>query len=312
MKKLFALIFSLALVLAACGNAADKASEAGDAASNAASEAAQGVSEAANDVSKAIEESATGGEAKAPDKIDPEVTLKVGATAVPHAEILNAVKGNLKARGVNLEVVVFDDYVTPNNALASGDVDANFFQHLPYFEDFTKQNNLKLTSIGTVHIEPIAAFSDQVKSLDALPDGANVLIPNDVTNGARALLLLQANNIIKLDDPTNINVTEANITENPKNLKFTPMEAALLGKSYKDGDLAIINSNYALEAGLNPVKDSIAIEASDSPYANIVAVRTGEENEAKFKVLLEELNSDTVKKYIEDTYKGAVIPAFTK
>ena len=239
------------------------------------------------------------------------MTLKIGVSPVPHQEIVEAAKENLAARGINLEIVPFDDYIQPNVALDAGDLDANYFQHQPYLDNFNKENKMNLVSIGTVHIEPIAAFSAKYKSLDELPDGAQVQIPNDVTNGARALLLLEKAGLIKLDDPSNINVTEANITENSKHLTFVPMEAAVIANTYKDSDLAVINANYALSAGLNPVKDSLAIEAEDSPYANVVAVRADQKDDPKFKILLEELNSETVKKFIEDKYQGAVIPAFS-
>lgn len=287
-KSLLALLFALALIFTACGNSAPKKDDSKEA-------------QSAAPESSVSQEASSGAE---------QQTIKIGVSPVPHAEIVEAVKDNLAKRGINLEIVTFDDYVIPNKALASGEIDANFFQHLPYLDAFKKENNLKLVSIGAVHLEPLAAYSTKYKSLEELPEGAKVLIPNDVSNGARALLLLAKHNLIKLDDPTNINVTEANITENPKKLTFVPMEAAALARTYQDADLALINSNFALAENLNPVKDNLVIEDKDSPYANIVAVREGEENEEKFKILMEELQSETVKKFINDKYQGAIVPAF--
>ncbi|MDD7592831.1 MAG: MetQ/NlpA family ABC transporter substrate-binding protein [Peptoniphilaceae bacterium] len=301
-KSLFAILLAFVFVLTACGNGNQASTEAE---TSAAEETTTAASENADAPETSAEANAEGAALSEP------VTLKIGVSPVPHGEIVEAAKENLAKRGVNVEIVTYDDYVVPNQALASGDIDVNYFQHEPYFEDFKKQNNLDLKKLGTVHIEPMAIFSATVKDLNDVPEGGKVLIPNDPTNGARALLLLEKQGLIKLDDPTNISATEANITENPKNLTFVPLEAAIVGRTYQDGDLAVINSNYALEAGLNPVTDSLAIEDKDSPYANILAVRTGEENEEKFKILLEELNSDTVKKFIEDKYQGAVIPAFS-
>lgn len=287
-KSLLALLFALALIFTACGNSAPKKDDSKEA-------------QSAAQESSVSQEASSGAE---------QQTIKIGVSPVPHAEIVEAVKDNLAKRGINLEIVTFDDYVIPNQALASGEIDANFFQHVPYLDAFKKENNLKLVSIGAVHLEPLAAYSVKYKSLEELPEGAKVLIPNDVSNGARALLLLAKHNLIKLDDPTNINVTEANITENPKKLNFVPMEAAAIARTYKDADLALINSNFALAENLNPVKDNLVIEDKDSPYANIVAVREGEENEEKFKILMEELQSETVKKFINDKYQGAIVPAF--
>lgn len=288
MKKIIALLLALALVLVGCGSQEKpKESE------------SKAVTE--SETSQSSEEAKSGGE---------EQVIKIGVSPTPHAPIVEAIKDELEKEGVKLEIKVFDDYVIPNQALASGDIDANFFQHKPYLDNFNKEYNLNLVSLGAVHLEPIAAYSTKIKSLNELADGARVLIPNDVTNGARALLLLQREGLIKLDDPNNINATEANITENPKNLKIEPLEAAMIPRTYEDSDLAIINSNYALDAGLNPLTDGIVIEDKDSPYANIVAVRSGEENEEKFQKLIKALNSDTVRKFIEEEYKGAIIPAF--
>lgn len=240
-----------------------------------------------------------------------EVTLKIGVSPEPHAAIVEQVQEDLKAEGVNLEIVEFDDYVIPNKATSDGEIDLNFFQHEPYFDNFVKENNItNLKSIGTIHLEPIGIYSAKYKSLDELKDGDEVIIPNDATNGGRALLLLEKQALIKLDDNTNLAVTEANITENPKNLKFTAMEAASIPSTYAEAGMAIINSNYAIGAGLNPLTDSLAIEESNSPYANIVVVRTEDAEKPEIKKVMEALQSEKVKSFIEEKYKGAIIPSF--
>lgn len=238
------------------------------------------------------------------------VKIKVGATPVPHAELLELVKDDLASEGIELEIVEFNDYLTPNLALNDGSIDANFFQHEPYFVDNIETNNLDLISLGKVHLEPLALYSDKYKSLDELPEGAEIFIPNDPTNGARALLLLDSNGLIKLKDPSDINATERDIAENPKNLKFTALEAAAIPSSYKDADGAIINSNFALKADLSPTEDGIIIEDKDSPYANLIAIRKEDENKEELQTLLKVLQSDKVKKYIGETYKGEILPAF--
>ena len=238
------------------------------------------------------------------------VKIKVGATPVPHAELLELVKEDLASEGIELEIVEFNDYLTPNLALNDGSIDANFFQHEPYFVDNIETNNLDLISLGKVHLEPLALYSDKYKSLDELPEGAEIFIPNDPTNGARALLLLDSNGLIKLKDPSDINATERDIAEKKKNLKFTALEAAAIPSSYKDADGAIINSNFALKADLSPTEDGIIIEDKNSPYANLIAIRKEDENREELQTLLKVLQSDKVKKYIEETYKGEILPAF--
>lgn len=236
--------------------------------------------------------------------------LKVGASPVPHAEILNLVKEDLKGEGVNLNIVEFTDYVTPNLALDSGDIDANFFQHKPYLDTFSKEKNLKLVSVGKVHVEPLGVYSKKVKSLDELKAGSQIAIPSDPTNGGRALILLHNNGIIKLKDPNNLLATEFDIVENPKKLKFTPIESAQLPRVLPDVAAAVINGNYALEAGLNPGKDALLIEGKESPYANIVAVKEGNENKEDIVKLMKALQSQKVKEFIEKKYNGGVVPAF--
>ena len=236
--------------------------------------------------------------------------IKIGVTPEPHGRIVELIKDDLEKEGIKVEIVEFTDYVTPNMALADGDLDANFFQHEPYLNDFIEENNLDLISIGAVHLEPMGLYSTKYKSIDEIEDGAEIAIPNDATNGGRALLLLEKAGLIKLDDDAGILATEKDIVDNPKNLKFTPLEAAQLPRVLNDLDGAVINGNFALEAGLIPTKDAILLEDKDSPYANIVAVRSEEKDEEKFKKLMKALQSDEVKQFIEDNYEGGVIPAF--
>ena len=236
--------------------------------------------------------------------------LKVGATPVPHAELLNLVKEDLKSEGVDLKVVEFTDYVTPNLALAEGELDANFFQHFPYLEKFSNERGLNLVSAGKVHVEPLEVFSQKIKDIKDLPDKATIAIPSDPSNGGRALILLHNNGIIKLNDPTNLYVTEFDIVENPKKLKFKPIEAAQLPRVLPDVEVAVINGNYALEAGFSPVEDSLLLEGAESPYANIIAVKSGDESKEDIQKLLKALQSKKVSDYIGANYKGGVVPAF--
>lgn len=236
--------------------------------------------------------------------------LKVGATPVPHAELLNLVKEDLKTEGVDLKVVEFTDYVTPNLALAEGELDANFFQHFPYLEKFSNERGLNLVSAGKIHVEPLGVFSQKIKDIKDLPNKATIAIPSDPSNGGRALILLHNNGIIKLNDPTNLYVTEFDIVENPKKLKFKPIEAAQLPRVLPDVDAAVINGNYALEAGFSPVEDSLLLEGAESPYANIIAVKSGDESKEDIQKLLKALQSKKVSDYIGANYKGGVVPAF--
>lgn len=238
------------------------------------------------------------------------VTLKVGATAVPHAEILKFVEPQLEKEGVKLDVVEFSDYVQPNLKLADGTLDANYFQHVPYLEDFSKQHKLDLTYIAKVHIEPMGAYSKKYKSVNDLPNGATIAIPNDVTQVGRVLALLDKNHLIKLKDGVGINGTTKDIVENSKNFKFKELEAAMLPRVLPEVDLAVINTNYALQANLNPTKDALFIEDKDSPYANVLAVKTKDKDNAALQKLAKALNSPEVKQFINDHYKGAIVPAF--
>lgn len=237
------------------------------------------------------------------------VTLKVGVSPVPHAEILGAVKDKLAKEGVNVEIIEFTDYVQPNLALNDKNLDANYFQHKPYLDEFARSRNLKLVSAGAIHLEPMSVFSKKIKDLKDLPDGARVAIPNDPTNGGRALLVLQSAGLIKLRDGAPITATPQDIKENKKNLQFSELEAPQLPRSLEDADISVININFALEAKLN-LKDAIFTESSDSPYANIVAVREGDETRPEIKKLIEALTSQESKDFIEKKYNGAIKAAF--
>ncbi len=236
--------------------------------------------------------------------------VKIGVSPAPHGEIVKQVQEDLAKEGITLEIVEYTDYIVPNMALDQGDIDLNYFQHIPYLEAFTKENNLELESLGNVHIEPMAVYSKDFKSLDEIPEGSEIYFPNDATNGGRALLLLEKNGLIKLAPNVGLEANESDILENPKGLKFTPLEAAIIPTVYTDAAAAVINGNYAIEHGLNPVEDSIAIEDADSPYVNVIAVRKGETDKEEYKKVLAAIQSDKVKKFIEETYKGAVIPAY--
>ncbi len=235
--------------------------------------------------------------------------LKVGATPTPHAEILEFIKPALKKKGIMLKIVPFTDYVLPNLALADKSLDANFMQHLPYLQKINKDKNLNLVSIAQIHVEPLGIYSKKIKKIEELKNGAIVSIPSDPSNGARALILLHNNGIITLKDSKNLGTTEHDIKKNPKKLKIKHIEAGLLPKTLDDVDIAIINGNFAMQAGLS-AKDAILLEDARSPYANIIAVRAGDENKSDIIELKNTLQSADVKKFIEDTYKGEVIPAF--
>jgi D-methionine transport system substrate-binding protein len=236
--------------------------------------------------------------------------LVAGATQIPHAEILEVVKPVLAKEGVDLEIKVFSDFVQPNLQLADKELDVNFFQHQPYLDSFKKDRGLKLETVGLVHVEPFGGYSRKIKSLDALPNGATVAIPNDPSNSGRALLLLQKQGLIKLKDPKSITATPMDIAENPKNLKFRELEAPLLPRVLDDVTLALINTNYAMEAGMVPTKDALFIESADSPYANIVVAREDNKDAPAVKQLMKALHTPEVKAFIEKQYKGAVVPAF--
>ena len=240
-------------------------------------------------------------------------TMELGASGVPHAEILEAAKPLLEQKGIKLEIVEFNDYVQPNLALNSKELDANFFQHKPYLDNFMEEHkDVKLKSVGGIHIAPMGVYSKKVKDLKDLADGAKVSLPNDPTNGGRALLLLAKAGLIKLNPEAGHKATVQDVTDNPKHLQFQEMEAAQIPRSLDDVDAAVINTDYALKVGLVPSKEALILEDSTSPYVNIVAVREGDEERPEIKTLMEVLHSDELKQFILDRYQGAIVPAFTE
>ena len=242
------------------------------------------------------------------------ITLTVGATPNPHAEILAQVKDDLAAEGIDLVVKEYSDYVVPNTAVEEGDLDANYFQHTPYMEKFNEENGTHLVSVGKIHYEPMGIYPGLTKTLEELPDGATIAVPNDATNEARALQLLAAQGLIELKEDAGLNATPNDITSNPKNLQFKELEAAMLPQTASEVDLSVINSNFAMEGGMNPATDSLASEDADSEaaqtFANIIAVKEGNENDPAIQALVKALQSDKVKEYIEKTYSGAVVAVF--
>ncbi len=239
-------------------------------------------------------------------------TLKVGVSPVPHGEILKYVADNLAAKeGLKLDIVEFNDYIQPNVALQEKQLDANYFQHIPYLEEEVASKGYKFTPLKPVHIEPLGVYSKKVKSLAEVPDGGTVAVPNDPSNSGRALNLLAKNGLITLKEGVGVKATEKDITGNPKNLKFSALEAAQLPRSLDDTALSVINGNYAIETGLSPAKDALALEeGKDNPYANLVVVRTGDESDPRITKLETLLHSPEVKKFIEDKYQGSVLAAF--
>ena len=279
MKKLFFLLTALVLTLALAG-CGDNAKPAADFGSNAPAAGAK-------------------------------TTLKVGATPVPHAEILEIVKPLLAQQNIDLQIVEFSDYVQPNLALNDKELDANFFQHEPYLDNFVSEHKeVKLKNAGGIHIEPMGIYSKKIKQLDALPDGASIAIPNDPTNGGRSLLLLEKAGLLKLKDGVGVKATVQDIASNPKNLKFQEVEAAQVPRTLDDVDAAVINTNFAMQVNLVPTKDALFMEDKTSPYVNIVAVREGDEKRPEIEALLKALKSKEVKDFIESKYKGAIVPAF--
>lgn len=284
-----------AAALTACGGSKPaETSAATEAATTAAGDAAE-TSEAASEAPAELKE------------------IVVGASPAPHAEILEAASKDLEEKGYKLVIKEYTDYVQPNLALDNGDLNANYFQHFPYLEQFNQENGTKLVSAGAIHYEPFGIYAGKTASIDALADGAKVAVPNDATNEARALLLLEAQGLIKLTDGVGLNATKTDVVENPKNLDILEIEAAQVPRSLQDVDIAVINGNYAIEAGLK-VTDALAVESSDSEaavtYGNIVAVQEGKENDEAVKALIEVLTNENTKAFIESTYEGAVVPLF--
>lgn len=244
------------------------------------------------------------------------VEIIVGATIEPHATILNsdAVKEALAAEGFKIKVVEYTDYVQPNMATQDGSLDANFFQHLPYLQDFNDQNKTDIVSVADIHFEPLGIYSGKAEALDAITEGAQIAVPNDATNEARALLLLQKAGLIKLKAKVGLSATVKDIVDNPYKIKFSEIEAAQTAKVLRDVDFAVINGNYALEAGLSASNDALEVEAVDSEaattYANIIAVKLGNENNPKVQALIKAVTSEATKKFIEEKWQGAVVPVF--
>lgn len=247
------------------------------------------------------------------DKAAPDDdTIKVAASAVPHAEILEAAKPLLEAKGYKLEITVFDDYVQPNEVVEAGDFDCNFFQHTPYMNQFNEEKGTHLVNIGEIHYEPLGIYPGKETSLADLKDGSTIAVPNDTTNEARALLLLQDNGIITLKEGAGITATVNDIAENPYNVKIVELDAAQVARTLPDVSFGVLNGNYAMQAGLNAKTDALAYEESDSQaaktYVNVIAVREGGEDHKDVQALVEVLKSDEITKFINDTYQGAVVP----
>ena len=233
--------------------------------------------------------------------------IVVGATPDPHASLLSLVVDDLAAQGITLEIKEFTDYVTPNDAVEYGEIDANYFQHIPYLESFNTEHGYHLVNAGGIHVEPIALYSSKYSSLSDLPNGAVIAIPNDPTNEGRALLLLQSAGLIKLRADAGLEAIPLDITENPKNFKFSEIEAATLPRVLSDVDAAIINGNYAIPAGLVATRDGLFVEGADSPYVNVIAVKEGNENNPAIKALIEALKSDEVAAFVAEKYKNGEV-----
>ena len=297
MKKLTALLLTGALAVSAltgCGSSS--------------SDSAADTADKAEETTDAAEDTADAAEAA-----DGELTtIKVAASATPHAEILEQAKPLLAEQGYDLEVTVFDDYVQPNLVVESGDFDANYFQHIPYLDSFNEEKGTHLVNAGGIHYEPFGIYPGTKKSLDELAEGDSIAVPNDTTNEARALLLLQANGIITLKDGAGLTATKTDIVENPKNVEIVELEAAQVARVVDETAFVVLNGNYALEAGYSVGKDALAYETSDSEaaktYVNVIAVKEGNENSDAIKALVDTLKSDDIKNYINETYDGAVIP----
>ena len=282
MKKFFSLALALVLTLslAACGGSEGTTDDSGDTA----------------------------------DTTGDTVTLKVAASPTPHAEILAQIKDILAEQGIDLQVTEYSDYPIQNTVVDEGEEDANYFQHEPYMDNFNEENGTDLVCVAKIHYEPMGIYAGKTTSLENLPDGATIAVPNDATNEARALQLLAAQGLIEVDPEAGMNATLNDITSNPKNLEITELDAAMIANTLEEFDLNVINSNYAMLGGLDPATDALVSEAADSEaaqtYANIVAVKSGHENDPAIVALVEALQSDAVRDYINNTYNGAVVPAF--
>ena len=263
----------------------------------------------ADEATEETTEEATAEDAEAPAE---KTVIKIAASATPHSEILEQAKAALADKGYELEITVFDDYVQPNLVVDAGEFDANYFQHIPYLDSFNDEQGTDLVNAGGIHYEPFGIYPGTKASLDEIAEGDTIAIPNDTTNEARALLLLQDNGLLTLKDGVGLTATVNDIVENPKNIKFEELEAAQVARVIPEVAFVVLNGNYALEAGLSVGQDSIAFEASDSEaaktYVNIIAVKNGRENDDAIKALVEVLKSDVIVDYIKNTYDGAVVP----
>ncbi len=259
-------------------------------------------------------EEGTGNKAGSQDDKKETKKIVVGASVTPHAEILEKAKSILAAKGYELKIIEYTDYVQPNVALDAGDLDANYFQHQPYLDQFNQERGMELVSVAIIHYEPFGVYPGKTKSLEDLKDGAQIAVPNDGTNEARALLLLEAQGLIKLKEGVGMAATKIDIAENPKNIDIVELEAAQLARSLQDVDLAVINGNFAIQSGLNVSKDAIAVEDKDSlaadTYGNVIAVKKGNEGKEEIKALVDALKSEEIKKFINETFEGAVVPKF--
>ena len=295
MKKLISVTLAgaLALSLAACGSTASVSQSAASSADTASSEAAS-TAETGSDLAG--------------------TTIKVAASPTPHAEILGVAKDLLAEQGITLDIIEFSDYVQPNMVTESGEVDANYFQHQPYLDSFNEENGTHLVSVGDIHYEPLGIYPGKSKSLDEISDGAVIAVPNDTTNEARALQLLAAQGIISIREDAGLTATVNDITENPHNVQVEELEAAQLPRTLADVDYAVMNGNYALEAGFSVSKDALATEDANSEaaqtYANVLVVKEGNENNPGVQALLKALKSQEVKDFINETYDGAVVALF--
>lgn len=322
MKKNRLVSLGVAIVLGAsllggCGSSASSSSgSSGSSASSTTSVAEASGTSTADSIAEASSTTSgvAGGEDAIPEATGSDTTITVGASPSPHAEILEQAESLLKDKGWTLKIQQYNDYIQPDAALASGDLDANYFQHKPYLDNYNKENNTDLVSAGVIHYEPFGIFPGKTKSLDDLKDGAQVGVPNDATNEARALLLLEAQGLITLKSDAGINATKNDIEKNPKNLKIVEIEAAQLPRSIQDLDIAVVNGNYAIQAGFSVKKDALAVEDAKSlgakTYGNVVAVRKEDQNSDKTKALVAALRSEKVKNFINEKYDGAVVPLF--
>ncbi len=316
-KKIYGLGVSLvlALGLVGCGSSGDADNKKETTTAEKVAEATEEVSseELDKEVTEADKLASTSGDAEEFVYTGDPVTIKVGANITPHSEILEQAKPLLAEQGITLEVVQIEDSIAPNTGVIEGSLDANYFQHVPYLEQFNEENGSDLVSIGAVHYEPFGVYAGKVKDLKDLPDGAVVAVPNNVTNEARALLLLAQEGIITLKEDAGIEATVADITDNPKNIEFKELAPEQLVQALPDVDVAVINGNYAIEGGLS-VKDALAVEANDGlaakTYGNIIATSKDKENDEALKALVSVLQGKEISDYINATYDGAVVPLY--